>query len=118
MRWADHLYSLPGSRVLLRQGELACRSITRDGDFAAHPARPCAKRGARAPIPGHTSSTVEVDDGRTLRRFATDKGRAEILRRLDEGLDDVTQDEFDDLTVLPDMDALLERMGREAGEGA
>ena len=44
--------------------------------------------------------------------------RAEILRRLDEGLYDITQDELDDLTVVPDMDALLERMGREAGDGA
>ena len=71
-----------------------------------------------APIPGHYELDVEVDDGRTLRRFATDKGRAEILRRLDEGLYDITQDELDDLTVVPDMDALLERMGREAGDGA
>jgi len=71
-----------------------------------------------APIPGHYELDVEADDGRTLRRFATDKGRAEILRRLDKGLHDITQDEFDDLTVLPDMDALLERMDREAGEGA
>jgi len=104
--------------VLLRQGELACRSITRDDDFAAHPARPCAKRGARAPIPGHYELDVEVDDGRTLRRFATDKGRAEIFRRLDEGLHDITQEEFDHLTVVPDMDALLARMDREAGDGA
>ena len=71
-----------------------------------------------AAIPGHYELDVEVDDGRTLRRFATDKGRAEILRRLDEGLHDITQDEFDDLTVAPDMDALLERMGSEAGDGA
>lgn len=71
-----------------------------------------------APIPGHYELDLEVDDGRTLRRFVTDKGRAEILRRLDEGLHDITQDEFDDLTVEPDMDALLERMGWEAGEGA
>ena len=71
-----------------------------------------------APIPGHYELDVEVDDGRTLRRFATDKGRAEIFRRLDDGLHDITQDEFDHLTVAPDMDALLERMDREAGDGA
>lgn len=71
-----------------------------------------------APIPGHYELDVGVSDGRTLRRFATDKGRAEISRRLDEGLPDITQDEFDHLTVVPDMDVLLERMGREAGDGA
>jgi fructose-bisphosphate aldolase class 1 len=71
-----------------------------------------------APVPGHYELDVEVHGGRTLRRFVTDKGRAEILRRLDEGLDDITQDELDDLTVAPNMDALLERMDREAGEGA
>ena len=76
------------------------------------------RNAERAPIPGHYELDVEVDDGRTLRRFATDKGRAGILQRLDEGLYDATQDEFDDLTVVPDMGALLERMGREAGEGA
>ena len=71
-----------------------------------------------AAIPGHYELDVEVDDGRTLRRFTTDKGRAEIFRRLDEGLHDITQDELDHLTVAPDMDALLEKMDREAGVGA
>jgi hypothetical protein len=71
-----------------------------------------------APIPGHYELDVEAGDGRTLRRFATDKGRAEILRRLDDGLPDITQDELDELTVVPDMDALVERMGHEAGDGA
>ena len=72
-----------------------------------------------APIPGHYELDVEVDDGRTLHQLqATDKGRAEILRRPDKGLNDITQEEFDDLTVVPDMDALLERMGRDAGDGA
>ncbi len=88
-----------------------------DGYIPAHRALPCAKREGAA-IPGHYELDVEVDDGRALRRFTTDKGRAEIFRRLDEGLHDITQDEFDHLTVPPDMDALLERMDREAGDGA
>jgi len=71
-----------------------------------------------APVPGHYELEVEIDDGRILRRFATDKGRAEILRRLDDGRPDITQDELDDLTVVPDMNALVERMGHEAGDGA
>jgi hypothetical protein len=70
------------------------------------------------PIPGHYELEVQGDDGRTLRRFATDKGRAEILRRLDEGRPDITQDELDELTVVPDMNALVEQMGHEAGDGA
>ena len=76
------------------------------------------RNAEHAPIPGHYELDIEVNDGPTLRRFVTDKGRAEILRRLDEGLPDITQDELDDLTVEPDMDVLLERMGREAGDGA
>ena len=76
------------------------------------------RNGEEAPLPGHYELDVEVDDGRTLRRFATDKGRAEILRRLDDGLPAITQDELDDLTVVPDMNALVERMGHEAGDGA
>jgi hypothetical protein len=71
-----------------------------------------------APIPGHYELDVEVDDGRVLRRFATDKGRAEILRRLDAGDPDITQNQLDELTVVPDMNALVDRMGHEAGDGA
>ena len=71
-----------------------------------------------APIPGHYELDVEGDDGHIVRRFATDKGYAEILRRLDADLADITQDELEDLTVMPDMDVLVERMGHEAGDGA
>lgn len=71
-----------------------------------------------APIPGHYELEVRSDTGEALRRFVTDKGRAEILRRLDDGRPDVTAEEVDELTVEPDLGVLLDRMDREAGEGA
>jgi hypothetical protein len=57
-------------------------------------------------------------DGRRLRRYLTDKGRAEVLRLLDAGRGALTEEQLTDLTVEPDLDVLLERMDREAGEGA
>jgi hypothetical protein len=80
------------------------------GDLAKRP-DPSAEHDGEVPAPAILMRA-------TLRRFATDKGRAEIFRRLDEGHPDITPDEFDHLTVAPDMDALLERMDREAGDGA
>jgi hypothetical protein len=71
-----------------------------------------------APIPGHYEIDVVGPDGASARRFLTDKGRAEVLRLLDAGRHDVSEQELGDLTVEPDLGALLERMDREGGEGA
>ena len=70
-----------------------------------------------APIPGHYELDVVSPDGERRRRYLTDKGRAEVLRLLDEGTDEVSAEELDDLTVEPDLGTLLARMDREAGEG-
>ena len=74
--------------------------------------------GPDAPLPGHYEAEFSTDDGRTLRRFLTDRGRAELLRTLDEGDGALTQEEFDDLTVEPSLDALARRTEMEGGVGA
>jgi hypothetical protein len=76
------------------------------------------RRDDGAPIPGHYEMEVVDADGRRLRRYLTDKGRAEVLRLLDAGRDALSEEQLADLTVEPDLDVLLERMDREAGEGA
>ena len=75
------------------------------------------RRDDGAPIPGHYEMEVVSRDGRRLRRFLTDKGRAQVLRLLDAGQQELSQEEIADLTVEPDLDVLLQRMDREAGEG-
>jgi hypothetical protein len=71
-----------------------------------------------APLPGHYEVEVWTSDGEPLRRFLTDKGRAALLRLLDEGRSHISEEELNGLTTAPDLAALLDRMGREAGEGA
>jgi len=77
--------------------------FVRDGDDAA--------------LPGHYEAGFTSSDGRSIRRYLTDRGRAELLRTLDAGDRTLTQDEFDDLTVEPSLDALVERAGIEGGLG-
>ncbi len=71
-----------------------------------------------APLPGHYEVEVWTADGEPLRRFLTDKGRAEVLRLMDEGARELSEEELHDLTTEPNLAALVARMGREAGEGA
>jgi hypothetical protein len=71
-----------------------------------------------APIQGHYEIEVIAPDGESRRRFLTDKGRAEVLRLIDEGRREVSEEELEELTTEPDLGALLARMDREAGEGA
>lgn len=68
-------------------------------------------------IPGHYEIALSDDDERVT-RYVTDKGRATLLAILDEGRRELSQQEFDDHTVEPDLDALVERLVREGGEGA
>jgi hypothetical protein len=71
-----------------------------------------------ARLPGHYEIEVWSDDGALIRRFLTDKGRAAILRLLDEGTHEISEEQLSEHTVAPDLGALLDRMGQEAGEGA
>jgi hypothetical protein len=73
---------------------------------------------ASDPLPGHYEAVFSTDRGERLYRYLTDKGRAEVLRSLDRGQREFSRQEFLDLTVEPEMDALTARMDREAGEGA
>ena len=59
-----------------------------------------------------------TDDGRRIQRYLTDKGRAEVLRRLEAGQRELSEEEFDRMTVDDTLDALLARTDAEAGEGA
>jgi len=69
-------------------------------------------------LSGHYEAVFVTDDGERLTRFLTDKGRAAILRLMDEGRREFSGDELRDFTVEPDMDVLLARTEHEAGEGA
>jgi hypothetical protein len=74
--------------------------------------------GEDAPLPGHYEARFVTDDGRELRRYLTDKGRTGVLRLLASGTDRFSEEDLDTLTVEPDLDALVERMAAESGEGA
>jgi hypothetical protein len=70
------------------------------------------------PLPGHYEAEFAAADGRSVLRYLTDRGRAEVLRLLEEGDRALSQEEFDDLTVDPSLDALVARMEREGAVGA
>jgi hypothetical protein len=70
------------------------------------------------PLPGHYEAAFADADGRPILRYLTDRGRAEILRLIEDGDRAVSQEEFDDLTVDPSLDALVARMEREGAVGA
>jgi hypothetical protein len=70
------------------------------------------------PLPGHYEIEVWAANGEPQRRFLTDKGRAEMLRLMDDGRREISEQELHDLTTEPDLATLLARMDREAGEGA
>jgi len=58
------------------------------------------------------------ENGEPLPRYLTDKGRAELLRRVDEGQREFSETEIEEMSVAPNLVALEERTDREAGEGA
>lgn len=74
--------------------------------------------GDIAPLPGHYEVEFVTETGTRVRRFLTDKGRAWLLAALEQERPELTQDELDEHTVEPGLDALLARMERESGEGA
>ena len=73
---------------------------------------------ARDPIPGHYEATFRASDGTSIRRYLTDKGRAELLVRLDEGDHEFSADELRLFSVVADLDSLVATMERESGDGA
>jgi hypothetical protein len=74
-------------------------------------------QGAGVALPIHYEAEFETTDGIQIHRYLTDKGRAAMLRRLDEGTRTFSADEIEEMTVPADDDALLERTEREGGEG-
>jgi hypothetical protein len=70
------------------------------------------------PLPGHYRAEFRAPDGSIVHRYLTDKGRAWLLQRIDEGRRELSTDELRDVTVEPDLDALVARMEHESGEGA
>lgn len=72
----------------------------------------------RAPIPGHYEAMFRASDGTSIRRFLTDKGRAELLVRVDEGEHEFSADELRLFSVVADLDSLVATMQHESGDGA
>ncbi len=70
------------------------------------------------PLPSHYVVELITPEGERVRRYLTDKGRAAVLRLMDEGHLAFSAEEVEELTVPADIDALLARMERESGEGA
>ena len=70
------------------------------------------------PLPSHYVAEFTTSEGERVRRYLTDKGRAAVLRLMDEGQRAFSREEVQELTVEPDIEALVARMERESGEGA
>jgi hypothetical protein len=70
------------------------------------------------PIPGHYEAIFRASDGTSIRRYLTDKGRAELLVRLDEGDHEFSEDELGLFSVVADLDSLVATMEHESGDGA
>jgi hypothetical protein len=71
-----------------------------------------------APLPGHYEATFRADDGGVVERYVTDKGRAWLLRIVDEGRTTLSEQEFVDLTTPPTLEDLVATLDAEGGEGA
>jgi hypothetical protein len=69
-------------------------------------------------LPGHYEATFATDDAGLVRRYLTDKGRAELLRLVDAGQRSFRADELAWLTTEPTVEALLASMSGEGSEGA
>ena len=69
-------------------------------------------------LPGHYEATFLASDGTSVRRYLTDKGRAWLLVRLDEGEREFSGEDLRSNTVAPDLDTLVATMEHESGDGA
>jgi len=76
-----------------------------------------ARDDSSMPLPGHYEATFRTRDGVVLERYLTDKGRAALLRILDEGRRVLDEREFTDLTTAPTLEHLLAAFDAEGGEG-
>ena len=74
--------------------------------------------GPEDPVPGHYEARFRAPDGEAVRRYLTDKDRAWMLRRIDEGEHGFTEDELRSFTAPPDLAALVARMEHQSGDGA
>lgn len=70
------------------------------------------------PLPGHYRAEFRAPDGSIVLRYLTDKGRVWLLHRIDEGDVELSLEELHDVTVAPDLDALVAKMEHESGDGA
>jgi hypothetical protein len=68
-------------------------------------------------LTGYYRAVFEGDGARHT-RYLTDKGRAEVIRRQDDGEDSFTSEDLQRVSVDPDLRSVLERYDAEAGEGA
>jgi hypothetical protein len=69
-------------------------------------------------LPGHYEAGFRAADGSVVQRYLTDKGRAWLLRRLDEGDAELSDAELRERTVEPNLDVLVAKMEHESGDGA
>lgn len=74
--------------------------------------------GDDEPLPGHYRAEFRSADGSIVPRYLTDKGRAWLLQRIDEGRLELSDEELHEITVAPDIDALVAKMEHESGDGA
>jgi hypothetical protein len=79
---------------------------------------PTAVRQSGDDVPIRYEARFMTPEGSTIVRFLTDKGRAQMLRALDDGRGSFSSQELVDMTVVPDEDRLRARIVKEGGEGA
>jgi hypothetical protein len=72
----------------------------------------------QSPLSGFYRAEFTTSRGDRLVRYLTDKGRAEVLRRMEAGQREFSEEELQRWTVEPDLELLEARTVAEAGEGA
>lgn len=73
--------------------------------------------GGDEDVPLRYQAHFSTPEGSTTLRFLTDKGRAQLLRALDDGRESFSTDEFEEMTLPPDLTLLRARFTKEGGEG-
>lgn len=74
--------------------------------------------GSGDELPGHYEVHFRSPDGTVSERYLTDKGRAALLRLIDEGQGTFTHTEVEDLSTPATIEDLLATMVAESGDGA
>jgi hypothetical protein len=70
-----------------------------------------------AALVAHYEASFSTAEGESFERFLTDKGRGEMLRRVDQGQRTFSQSEIEDFTVPSAQGVLESRTESEGGEG-